>query len=385
MSYVVALPEVMSAAATDVASIGSVVATASQGVAGATTTVLAAAEDEVSAAIAALFSAHGQDYQALSAQLAVFHERFVQALTGAAKGYAAAELANASLLQSEFASGIGNGFATIHQEIQRAPTALAAGFTQVPPFAAAQAGIFTGTPSGAAGFDIASLWPVKPLLSLSALETHFAIPNNPLLALIASDIPPLSWFLGNSPPPLLNSLLYQTGATVQVPIYPLVQEGGTAGTVVPAMAGLISTQIAQHGVSNVSVVGDSAGGNLALAAAQYMVSQGNPVPSSMVLLSPWLDVGTWQISQAWAGNLAVNDPLVSPLYGSLNGLPPTYVYSGSLDPLAQQAVVLEHTAVVQGAPFSFVLAPWQIHDWILLTPWGLLSWPQINQQLGIAA
>lgn len=53
--------------------------------------------------------------------------------------------------------------------------------------------------------------------------------------------------------------------------------------------------------------------------------------------------------------------------------------------LAQQAVVLEHTAVVQGAPFSFVLAPWQIHDWILLTPWGLLSWPQINQQLGIAA
>lgn len=140
MSYVVALPEVMSAAATDVASIGSVVATASQGVAGATTTVLAAAEDEVSAAIAALFSGHGQDYQALSAQLAVFHERFVQALTGAAKGYAAAELANASLLQSEFASGIGNGFATIHQEIQRAPTALAAGFTQVPPFAAAQAG-----------------------------------------------------------------------------------------------------------------------------------------------------------------------------------------------------------------------------------------------------
>lgn len=407
MSYVVALPEVMSAAATDVASIGSVVATASQGVAGATTTVLAAAEDEVSAAIAALFSGHGQDYQALSAQLAVFHERFVQALTGAAKGYAAAELANASLLQSEFASGIGNGFATIHQEIQRAPR-------RWPPdsrrFRLSRRRRQDLHRHAVRGCRIRHRFAVagETLLSLSALETHFAIPNNPLLALIASDIPPLSWFLGNSPPPLLNSLLgqtvqyttydgmsvvqitpahptgeyvvaihggafilppsifhwlnysvtaYQTGATVQVPIYPLVQEGGTAGTVVPAMAGLISTQIAQHGVSNVSVVGDSAGGNLALAAAQYMVSQGNPVPSSMVLLSPWLDVGTWQISQAWAGNLAVNDPLVSPLYGSLNGLPPTYVYSGSLDPLAQQAVVLEHTAVVQGAPFSFVLAP----------------------------
>ncbi|CCK65283.1 PE domain-containing protein [Mycobacterium canetti] len=412
MSYVSALPEVMAAAATDAASIGAVVATANRGVVGATTTVLAAAEDEVSAAIAAVFSAHGRGYQAISAQAAAFHERFVQALRGAAGAYAAAEVANASLWEGEFAGAIGNGFAAVQQEIQRAPTTLAT------------------------GFEIAGQWPVTPLLNLSALETQLAIPNNPILRLIASDVPPLSWFMGNSPPPLLNSLLgqtvqyttydgmsvvqitpanptgeyvvalhggafifppsifhwlnysvtaYQTGATVQVPIYPLVQEGGTAGTVVPAMAGLISTRIAEYGASNVSVIGDSAGGNLALAAAQHMVSQSDPVPSSMVLLSPWLDVGTGQISQVWAGNLAVNDPLVSPLYGSLNGLPPTYVYSGSLDPLAQQASVLQQAAVIHGAPFSFVLAPWQIHDWILLTPWGLLYWPQINQQLGIAA
>src|ERR1700730_15624448 len=83
VSFVVALPEMMSAAATEVASIGSAVATANQGVAGATTGVFAAAEDEVSAAIAALLSAHGQGYQALSAQAATFHEQFVQALTSA--------------------------------------------------------------------------------------------------------------------------------------------------------------------------------------------------------------------------------------------------------------------------------------------------------------
>ena len=51
-----------------------------------------------------------------------------------------------------------------------------------------------------------------------------------------------------------------TGATVIVPIYPLVPQGGTAGTVVPAMADLISSQIDQHGAENVSVYGDSAGG-----------------------------------------------------------------------------------------------------------------------------
>ncbi len=84
MSYVLALPEMMSTAATDVSAIGSVVAKANQGVAGATTGIFAAAQDEVSVAIAALFSAHAQGYQALSSQAAAYHKWFMQTLTGAA-------------------------------------------------------------------------------------------------------------------------------------------------------------------------------------------------------------------------------------------------------------------------------------------------------------
>ena len=85
-------------------------------------------------------------------------------------------------------------------------------------------------------------------------------------------------------------MAHQTGATIEVPIYPLVQQGGTAGVVVPKMAGLISTEIAAHGASHVSVLGDSAGGNLAFASVEYMVANNETVPASMVLLSPWLDV-----------------------------------------------------------------------------------------------
>ncbi|BBX72508.1 PE domain-containing protein [Mycobacterium shinjukuense] len=423
MSYVFALPEIMSAAATDVASIGSVVASANQGVAGATTGVLAAAEDEVSAAIAAVFCAHGQEYQALSTQAAAFHEQFVQALTGAGRAYAAAEAANAPLLEA-----FGRALLGVQQEFQQTTTVLATGgSTRV-------ANTSVDIPSLANNLKTAALWPVKPLLNLSGLETPLAATNNPLWQLL--EVPPLAWYIGNAPSPYLTWLMGQTvqygrydgmrvvqitpahpsgeyvvaihgggfilppsifhwinysvtanltGATVQVPIYPLVWQGGTAGVVVPKMAGLISSQIAQHGVSNVSVIGDSAGGNLALAAVQYLVSQGDPVPSSMVLLSPWLDVGTGQIARLWAGNLPVNNYLVSPLYGSLSGLPPTYVYSGSWDPLEAQASVLQRAALAQGAPFSFILANFQIHDWVLFTPEGLLYWPQINQQLGIAA
>jgi hypothetical protein len=58
--------------------------------------VIAAGSDEVSAAIASLFSSHGKAFQALSAQAAAFHSRFVQALIAGAGAYAGAEAANAA-------------------------------------------------------------------------------------------------------------------------------------------------------------------------------------------------------------------------------------------------------------------------------------------------
>ncbi|OBG25800.1 lipase [Mycobacterium sp. 852002-51057_SCH5723018] len=386
----------MSAAATNVASIGSAVATANQGAAAATTGVLAAAQDEVSVAIAALFSAHGRGYQALSSQAAAFNERFVRALTGATGAYAAAEAANASPLATLEQSLLG-----VEHEVQQVPTTLAAGVS-------------------------------------NELNFLFSEPGSPLLALFTGDNPLLGIGISNSPPRLLPLLLgetvqhttydgmsvvqitpahptgdyvvaihggaflfppsifhwleytvtaYQTGATFEVPIYPLVQQGGTAGTVVPQMAGLISSQIAQHGAPHVSVMGDSAGGNLALAAVQYMVQTNplGPVPESMVLVSPWLDLASTggQIGKVWAGNLSLTSPEVSPLYGSLSGLPPTYVYSGSLDPLEISAFALQQAAIAQGAPMGFAFAYGGIHDWVLLTPIGPLYWPQIDQELGI--
>ncbi len=100
MSYVMAAPELITAAATDLSNIGSAVAAGNAAAAAQTTSVLAAAEDEVSAAIAALFSAHGQSFQALSAQAAAFHSQFVQALTAGARSYVGAEAANVAALQS---------------------------------------------------------------------------------------------------------------------------------------------------------------------------------------------------------------------------------------------------------------------------------------------
>src|ERR1700677_3409730 len=95
MSYVVAIPEALVAAASDLAGIGSMLSTANAAAAASTTGVLAAGADEVSAAITSLFSSHAQDFQALSTQAAAFHDQLVHLLNGGANSYASTEAANA--------------------------------------------------------------------------------------------------------------------------------------------------------------------------------------------------------------------------------------------------------------------------------------------------
>ncbi|HTQ19780.1 PPE family protein [Mycobacterium sp.] len=368
-------------------------------------------------------------------------------------------LENLPGLPGEFAKAIQQTSATpAAGPTQLAYTLLAdiVGSPALPAIPASQNPTFTGTPSLLNRFEVAGLWGIKGALSPTGIEAALVKPGSPFLSLVTGDsnIPGLSFFLSNTPPKVLPFLFgetvqqttfegmrvveitpahpsgdyvvaihggafifapsifhwldytlmaSQTGATIEVPIYPLLQQSGTAETVVPVMANYIAQEVGQYGSSHVSVIGDSAGGNLALASTEYLVAHNETQyePGSMVLLSPWLDVGLTNpniglvhdpllpvgpgqvIGKAWAGDLPENDYEVSPLYGSLDGLPPTYVYSGSLDSLAPDVVALEQNAATTGAPFSFVLATGEIHDWVLLSPDGPRYLPQIEQELGI--
>ncbi|WP_261861867.1 PE family protein, partial [Mycobacterium marinum] len=99
MSGVMVVPETLLAAAAELGAVGSAVCAADAAVLVPTVRVSAAGADEVSVAIAVFFSSYGNDYQSVSAQLAEFHERFVQALSSGGGAYGAAEAASASPLQ----------------------------------------------------------------------------------------------------------------------------------------------------------------------------------------------------------------------------------------------------------------------------------------------
>lgn len=95
MSFVIAEPDFVTAAAGQLAGIRSSIGAAAEAAAAPTTGIAQAAADEISAAISRLFGAYGQDFQAVNSQAAAFHAEFVRLLNGSAAGYLSADIANA--------------------------------------------------------------------------------------------------------------------------------------------------------------------------------------------------------------------------------------------------------------------------------------------------
>ncbi len=103
MAYVVADPEMMTAAASDLATIGFDVSAAHLVAAARTTSVIPAA-DEVSAAIANLVSTHAHAFQAMAQSASTFHQQFTNKINAAAASYPSAESVSAAKLTPTFPS-----------------------------------------------------------------------------------------------------------------------------------------------------------------------------------------------------------------------------------------------------------------------------------------
>jgi hypothetical protein len=95
MSFLVTTPEIVTAAAGNLAGMGSTLNQATAAAAGSTTSIATAAADEVSTAISRLFCTYGDQFQALSAQASAFHNEFVGLVSGGAAAYLNTEIANA--------------------------------------------------------------------------------------------------------------------------------------------------------------------------------------------------------------------------------------------------------------------------------------------------
>ena len=175
-----------------------------------------------------------------------------------------------------------------------------------------------------------------------------------------------------------------------VPIYPLAPRG-TAKDIVPATGDLLRKLLEDAGPAKVTVVGNSAGAGLGLAAAQWLRDSGYRQPNGLVLISPGVDAsisrpehmaiaardpvqdipGIIEAGRLYAGDLDVAHRYVSPLNGDFHGLAPMIVFSGTLDLLYPDSIELAAKARAAGVPIELHLRQGQPHNYAgMPTPEG---------------
>lgn len=149
-----------------------------------------------------------------------------------------------------------------------------------------------------------------------------------------------------------------------VPIYPLAP-GATAKDIAAATGELLRKLLDDAGPGKVTVVGNSAGAALGLAAAQWLRDSGYRQPDGLVLISPGgvNDVpGAREARRLYAGDLDVAHPSVSPLNGNFRGLAPMTIFSGTLDLFYPDSIDLAARARAAGVPVELHLRRGQPHN-----------------------
>ena len=129
--------------------------------------------------------------------------------------------------------------------------------------------------------------------------------------------------------------------------------------------------------SGIFVVGDSAGGALAMGTQLMARDQQRDQPALTVLLCPWLDCTLRQSSLVANADLDVvldarfmrhhveayldgrdpADPVASPVYAELAGLGPIYIQAAEYDILVDDSVTLSRRAVEAGVDVELEIAP----------------------------
>lgn len=148
--------------------------------------------------------------------------------------------------------------------------------------------------------------------------------------------------------PMMGEIARQSKATLVAPDYPLFPNIDAAGTHNWIRAHYEET-IKRLKPSKVVLMGDSAGANAAMVLAQGL-AKSKMAADKLVLLSPWIDLRMVHpdmvqhdeeqlldgskvhlAAERHAGELSLDDPLISPIFGALSSLPPIWVFTADKD------------------------------------------------------
>jgi epsilon-lactone hydrolase len=138
---------------------------------------------------------------------------------------------------------------------------------------------------------------------------------------------------------------------------------------------------------NILIAGESAGGGLCLAILLALKDRNIALPVAAVAISPWTDLtcssdsyrtknkvslaplNSWTVfSRYYVGDNEATNPLISPLFGDLNGLPPILINSGVDDELFEDGEKFYLKAKNAGVDIKFTAGIGMVHCYPLLAP-----------------
>jgi acetyl esterase/lipase len=186
----------------------------------------------------------------------------------------------------------------------------------------------------------------------------------------------------------LARLAYETDTDAFAPQYRLAPEHKYPAAVEDALTAYNALLASGRQPERIVVSGDSAGGGLALALLLKIREQGLPMPGGSMLFSPYTDLthSSYTIStnadtdylpvaelsrpnHSYANADQLTDPMVSPVFADLTGLPPMLVLAGGAEMILDDSVRLTGNARRDGVDTTLVVEGEMMHVWPALVPW----------------
>ena len=184
---------------------------------------------------------------------------------------------------------------------------------------------------------------------------------------------------------LLDNLLTDIPCEATFVDYPLAPKY-TCGENVETVMEIYERLFEPECKKKIVLMGDSAGGGLALVMAQLIKARGiRPRPAKIVMLSPWLDISMEtpipeELQEAdlmldrgelresgleYAGALDPKDPMCSPFYGDSKSVGEMALFIGTKDILYIDAARFRQKAKEEGYDLTFYEYEDMQHDWVL--------------------
>lgn len=169
----------------------------------------------------------------------------------------------------------------------------------------------------------------------------------------------------------VDKLVSETGVKAVMPLYKLAPDYTYKDTFEPLYK--IYLELLKEG-KEIIISGDSAGGGLSAAFIHYLVDREAKLPEKMILHSPWVNLTSLNkyidlykytevmlpdtflrlCGEAWAGDKAVNDYLISPLYGKFNKMPKTLLFTATGESFYPDIFALAQKMNSEGTDLTFV-------------------------------